>query len=126
MAAELLLDFAPVLLPPPAGRPRPPTLVYEQAPVATPWVAPAPARRPRLAALRHFFQTLMRLPQLQRDLREVENELRFARTRLAHYETLAEQELATDCRYVVRGHEQLRDTLTARIQSLTNANATKS
>lgn len=62
----------------------------------------------------------MNLPQLQRDVREVENELRLARNRLFLYETLAEQELATDCRRVVQGHEQLRDTLTARIHSFSH------
>ena len=118
MAAEFLLDHAPPGLPPPGGRPRPPYLVYEQAPVAAPPVAPAPARRPWLAALRHFLQTLMRLPQLQRDLREVENELRFARNRLAHYHTLGEPLLARDAQRVVEGHEQLRATLTATIQAL--------
>lgn len=118
MAGEFLLDRAPVGLPPPTGRPRPPDLVYEQAPVAAPLGAPAPAQRPRLAALRHFFHTLMRLPQLQRDLREVENELRFARNRLAHYQTLGEHLLARDAQRVVEGHEQLRATLTATIQAL--------
>jgi hypothetical protein len=62
----------------------------------------------------------MSIPALQRDLREVENELRLARNRLAHYTTLGEQELAIDCRRVVLGHEQLRDTLNARIQSLSH------
>ena len=114
MAAELLLDFTPIR----PGRPRPPHLIYEQAPLVVPGVAPAPTRRPRLAALRHFFQSLMRLPQLQRDLREVENELRFARTRLAHYQTLGEPLLARDAQRVVEGHEQLKTTLTATIQAL--------
>jgi hypothetical protein len=60
----------------------------------------------------------MNAPQLQRDLREVENELRLARNRLAHYNTLGEHELATDCRRVVLGHEQLKETLIARIHEL--------
>ena len=118
MAAEFLLDFPPVGPGLPAGRPRPPHLVYEQAPVAAPLVAPAPARRPWLAALQQFFHTLMRLPQLQRDLREVENELRLARNRLAHYQTLGEALLARDAQRVVEGHEQLKATLTATILAL--------
>lgn len=59
---------------------------------------------------------MISLPGLQRDLREVENELRLARNRLAHYETLGEQALATGARRVVEGHERLRTTLTAQIQ----------
>ncbi len=59
------------------------------------------------------------LPQLQRDVREVENELRLARNRLRHYETLDEHALAADARRVVEGHEKLIATLTAQISALT-------
>ncbi|MGI4760567.1 MAG: hypothetical protein ACRYF0_07675 [Janthinobacterium lividum] len=60
----------------------------------------------------------MSIPQFQRDLREVENELRLARNRLAHYQLLGEQLLARDTQRVVEGHEQLKVTLTATIQAL--------
>lgn len=62
----------------------------------------------------------MNLPQLQRDVREVENELRLARNRLQLYETLSEQALAADARRVVEGHEKLIATLTSQIQASTN------
>ncbi len=61
------------------------------------------------------------LPQLQRDVREVENELRLARNRLQHYETLDEPTLAADARRVVEGHEKLIATLTAQIGALTSS-----
>lgn len=62
----------------------------------------------------------MNLPQLQRDVREVENELRLARNRLQHYEILDEHALANDARRVVEGHQKLIATLTSHIQVCTN------
>lgn len=64
---------------------------------------------------------MMSAPQLQRDVREVENELRLARNRLAHYRTLDEQALATDTARVVAGLELLKHTLTTRILALSHA-----
>jgi hypothetical protein len=63
---------------------------------------------------------MLNLPQLQRDLREVENELRLARNRLQLYETMGEDALAADARRVVEGHEGMRDTLTSRITTISN------
>lgn len=57
-------------------------------------------------------------PGLERDLRAVENELRLARTRQAHYHTMDEYALATDVGRVVSGLDLLRETLVTRIQEL--------
>jgi hypothetical protein len=56
-------------------------------------------------------------PQLQRDLHEVEAQLRFTRNRATFYEQLDEQVLATHTRNVVAGLESLQQTLTSRIQA---------
>lgn len=66
---------------------------------------------------------MMALPPLQRDLREVENELRLARLRWQHYLTLDEYELARNSGAVVLALESLRDTLTAHIQLFTHASS---
>ena len=63
----------------------------------------------------------MTLPQLQRDRRELENELRLARTRWQHYLTLDELELARHAGAVVLAQETLHTTLTARINSFSYA-----
>ena len=57
---------------------------------------------------------MMALPQLQRDLREVEDALELARHRWHHYLALDERELARHAGAVVLAHEQLRTTLTNR------------
>jgi hypothetical protein len=64
---------------------------------------------------------VLSLPQLQRDVQQVENELRLARNRRQCYETLGEELLAADARRVVEGHEKLRATLTAQIQAITSS-----
>jgi hypothetical protein len=61
---------------------------------------------------------MLSVPQLKRDVQQVENELRIARNRLQHYETLGEELLAADARRVVGGHEKLIARLTCRIQPL--------
>lgn len=62
---------------------------------------------------------MLNVPQLHRDVQEVENELRIARNRLQRYETLGEELLANEARRVVEGHENLIARITSRIQTLT-------
>ena len=64
---------------------------------------------------------MLSLPQLHRDVQQVENELRFARNRLQCYEALGEDLLAADARRVVEGHERLKATLTAQLEVLTTS-----
>lgn len=64
---------------------------------------------------------MLSLPQLRRDVQEIENELRFARNRLQCYDTLGEELLAADARRVVEGHEKLKATLTTHIQAITSS-----
>jgi hypothetical protein len=64
---------------------------------------------------------VLSLPQLQRDVQQVEAELRFDRNRLQCYETLGEGLLAADARRVVEGHSTLKATLTAQIQAITSS-----
>ena len=61
---------------------------------------------------------MVSLPTLQRDLREVENELRLSRNRLLFYQTKGDDALAADTQRVVAGHETLLATLATRIHSL--------
>jgi hypothetical protein len=60
---------------------------------------------------------MVSLPQLQRDLHEVEAQLRFTRNRQACYELLEEQELAIHTSRVVSGLESTQQLLTTRIQA---------
>lgn len=60
---------------------------------------------------------MVSLPQLRRDLFEVETQLRFARARLQCYELLGDEELARHTRRVVQGLEQTKQILTTRLQS---------
>lgn len=59
------------------------------------------------------------LPQLQRDLRQVEDDLRLARARLAYYEARQELALLAEAQRVVAGHEKLHHTLTAQLHAFT-------
>jgi hypothetical protein len=60
---------------------------------------------------------MVSLPQLQRDLHEVEAQLRFTRNRLTFYELLDEQALASHTRDVVASLENLQHSLTSRIHA---------
>jgi hypothetical protein len=62
---------------------------------------------------------MLKVPQLHRDVQEVENELRIARNRLQRYQSLGEELLASEARRVVEGHENLIARITSRIQTLT-------
>ncbi|MDO7885328.1 hypothetical protein [Hymenobacter cheonanensis] len=60
------------------------------------------------------------LPRLQRDLVEIENNLRLTRNRLACYELLDDSELAAHTKRVIEGLESTKEVLTIRIQGITN------
>ncbi len=60
---------------------------------------------------------MVSVPQLRRDLFDVETQLRFARARLQCYELLGDEELARHTQRVVEGLEQTRQILSTRLQS---------
>ncbi|MGI4870656.1 MAG: hypothetical protein ACRYFX_05690 [Janthinobacterium lividum] len=60
------------------------------------------------------------LPQLRRDLGEVEHQLQLARLRLAGYQLAAEPVLRAHAGRVVAGLEQLRATLATRLQTISS------
>lgn len=59
---------------------------------------------------------MVSLPQLQRDLREVESQIRFTRHRLQCYELLGDTELAAHTERVITGLEDTKQTLAKRLQ----------
>lgn len=66
---------------------------------------------------------MISLPQLQRDLREVEAQLRLTRSRLSGYEALGEATLAAHTRQVVAGLESTRQALASQAERLNTAHA---
>ncbi|MGI4762511.1 MAG: hypothetical protein ACRYF0_17500 [Janthinobacterium lividum] len=63
---------------------------------------------------------MVSLPQLRRDLVEIENHLRLTRNRLACYQVLAEAELIAHTERVIAGLESTKELLAVRIQSVTD------